>query len=173
MLTIKPEMIEDVDDGVIVPSIKYETYKHFVPERAYKGKVIPIPAVLLEYLTHMELLVFALTLDQIRTGMVSNRKQTEIGKKIGVSHITLSKASSNLVKMGILGKARRSTKPREIKFKNIERLDEILKDRNPGAIKALRNKIGLRDISTITQPQLKWLDMFGGCEDEIENEEYN
>ena len=172
MLTIKPGTIEDVDDGIIMPSIKYETYKRIIPEKAYEGKVIPIPAVLIEYLSHTELIVFAMTLDQIRTGTVSAKKMTDISERAGVSQISISKASTNLVKMGILGKAPKSKKMREIKFDNIKTLENVLKNRTPGTAKALRAKIGLRDISTLTEPQLRWLDMFGGCEDEVENEEY-
>lgn len=174
MITIQGELITEGPGEIVLPKVEYKKYGDIKQKTVYTGRVIPIPYVLIEYLSYMELKVFAFILDQIRTHTACYCSQKEIAKRLGFTEVAVSHAANKLVQMNIVTIIPKSRKRgKEINFDAIEYLTKLTENRAAGATHFLRQKIGTRDVMKITPVQLSLLDNFGGCEDEVENEEYN
>ena len=176
MLTRQDELLIENDGEIVLPHVEYRTitYGDIKQKTAYSGRVIPIPFVLIEYLSYMELKLFALILDQIRTRTACYCSQREIAARLGYTEVAVCNASHNLVTMGfvtIIPKSRKRGKM--INWKAIEYLTRITENRKPGAARFLRDKVGNKNVMNLTEIQLSHLDRFGGCKDEAENEEYD
>lgn len=174
MIAIQGELLTDRPGEIVLPKVEYKQYADIKQWTAYTGRVVPIPFVLIEYLSYMELKVFAFIIDQIRSHTGCYTSQKEIAKRLGFTEVAISHSVSNLVKMGfvsILPHTRKRGKT--VNFDAIECLVKLTEDRKPGAAHFLREKIGLRNVTNLTPVQLSLLDNFGGCEDEVENEEYD
>lgn len=167
--------ITDSDDGVRMPTIRYKTMASIGSEKVFTGEVVPIPAVLIEYLDKVELKVFSIILKHIREHGVCYIRIETLAKNLDVTPVSIANATSRLRKMNIVKYNTRGRKrEKTINFEAIQKLGDYLKNKKPGAITALRKKNGLQDIEKISPYIIEVINAkYSWHDDPEEDEEYD
>lgn len=176
LMTRKKKMLIDRPDEIAVPEISYKIVSEVDQQTQFKGPCVPIPVVLLEYLTKSELKLFSIILKTYRDTGRCTLRLVDFGKKMGVTPINISNMMGGLQRMGIIsntiGYGRKRNK--EIHFDAIQKLHDYLEDMKPGAPIALRAKMKQKDISNIPPSiDLYMQANYAYSDDEVENEEYD
>lgn len=172
----KIKRIIEHEDELILPApvISYEPIVSMEERKAFNGKVVPIPFVLLEYLHEAEIKVIAVILDQIRkTGSCIVRGKT-LSKMLGMSTVSVYVAIGRLKRMHIIeSRAIGRQADKSINFKVVQYLKDVSENMKPGAVAGLRRLMKDRDLSGgISSFVLdRWLDKYS-YKDEVEDEEY-
>lgn len=167
--------IQDGDSGVKIPMIRYKTTADIGADKVFTGSVVPIPSVLVEYLDKTELKIFAIVLKQIRERGICYLRVESIARNLGLTAASISNATSRLRKMGILtyvpyGKKREKI----INFNAIQMLEDLMRDKKPGAIPALRKRNNLQNIEQTCQRNIDFINKnYSWHDDPDEDEEYN
>ncbi len=166
----------DVQDVIAVPDIKYKMVPEVGQKAQFTGTCVPIPAVLLEYLDRSELRLFGILLMVHRRTGKCTMRLPDLGKQMGMTHITVSKLMKKLQGMGIIslasGYGRRRNKV--IHFDAIQKLHDYLEDMKPGAASALRKKMKSKNVAEIPPSiDLYMRSNYAYSDDEVENEEYD
>lgn len=160
---------------VILPQLKYRTVLSIKEEKVFKGRTMPVPMVLFEYLTGSEMKVFTTVLRHHREHGCCILKSTSMAKQIGITHISIANIFAKLKNMGIIyfetmGKKRN----KKIDWDTIDVLDKMSEKWRPGALTAMRKKLKDKNINRIVPSQ--YSDIRAQYEinvDPIENEEYD
>lgn len=155
--------------------IRYKTTANIGSEKVFTGSIVPIPSVLIEYLDKTELKIFAIVLKQIRERGICYLRVESMAKNLGVTPASISNATSRLRKMGILEYASHGKKREKIiNFNAVKMLDDLMKDKKPGAVTALRKKNGLQNIGQTSQYNINYINNnYSWHDDPDEDEEYN
>lgn len=167
--------ITDSDDGIRMPIIRYKTTANVGSEKVFTGNVVPIPSVLIEYLDKVELKIFSIILKHIREHGVCYVRIGTMARNLGVTPVSIANATSRLRKMGILEYTNRGKKrEKSINFNAIQKLEDYLKDKKPGAASALRKKNGLQNVENISQYVIEVINAkYSWHDDPEEDEEYD
>lgn len=176
LMDLKQQLpITDSDDGVRMPTIRYKTMASVGSEKVFTGEVVPIPAVLIEYLDKVELKVFSIILRHTREHGVCYIRIETLAKNLDVTPVSIANATSRLRKMNIIKYNSRGRKrEKTINFEAIQKLGDYLKDKKPGATIALRKKNGLQDIEKISPYVIEVINAkYSWHDDPEEDEEYD
>ena len=143
-------------------------------ENKYVGELVPLPLVLVKYLTAAELRVFVLILGKFTNQASFYARREYIAQELGVSVATVSHTLTSLENMGLIVQERNSMKiVRTINFKTLQKLTNILEDRLPGAEAAFRKEMGDSDINHPKPTALSVLDFQYTEQPEDEMESYD
>lgn len=159
----KPVLIE-IDptenwQGIAVPKIEYRVVAEVGMEEVFTGMVLPIPRALLYFLSHSELMVLSVILEEsFRTeGCFLTTK--EIAKRIKASAPTVTNTLCSLRQMGILlergnGQAG-SGRIRKVNYKAVQTLNDLVQGEDPGIYSRIRKATRKKDIRLITKDDLQ------------------
>lgn len=147
-------------NGIILPKVKYQLVASIEEEQAFHGMVLPLPKVLVYFLTHTELMIVATIIEDTNNTGTCSLTVREFAKRIMVSIPTLSNALYSLRRRGLLlevpnGK-RGAGKLRIINYDTVQYLNDLVKDEDTGVFirirRATRRKI---DINHLTKADIK------------------
>lgn len=171
----KNPTIREGEYEIRIPKVSYKQVACVeAANKVFQGDITPIPSVLIEYLSKTELQTFAIILKQIREHGYCIMRIEGIASYIGVSRVSLANTMSRLKSMGLIcydncGKRRNRT----INFDVIQKLNDLLKDRKPGATAALRKKVKTKNIEELSDSDIQLLDTnYTWHNNEDEDEEY-
>lgn len=173
--TTLDEYLDEMEDEIVIPNIKYRRVPYINGINIYKGDVIPIPCVLMEYLTYSEVRVLYVILSTIKkTGNCFLRCIT-IAKMLGLTQQSVNITLKNMKSMGIIkiNGNKKMTKEIIINFDMINKLAEFVDGYNPGALAALRKKAKIKSFESFNLSDKEMLDEKFLDHDEEEYEEYN
>lgn len=143
-------------------------------KQQFVGDLTPIPFVLIDYLSASELRVFARILSQLKNHSTCQIRRKTLAEDLGVSVVTITTVLNSLENMGIITQdhdGRRKMK--NINFHTIQKLNDILQDRLPGAARAFRTEMGEHNINNPKEKALELLDLKYTHKEGVEAEEYN
>lgn len=128
-------------------------------EQAFDGMILPIPKILIYYLTHSELLVVATILEEMTDNAECGLTVKELATRTRISIPTLSNALYSLRKIGLLLESPNG-KPgagriRKINYKTLQYLNDLLEGENPGIFPRLRTATQKRTITSLTKEDVK------------------
>lgn len=143
-------------------------------ENKYVGELVPLPLVLVKYLTASELRVFVLILGKLTNQASFYVRREYIAQELGVSVATVSHILTSLENMELISQERCGMKVvRTINFKTLQKLTDILTDRLPGAEAAFRKEMGDGNINRPTPTAMSVLDLQYTEQPEEEQENYD
>lgn len=176
MKSTKNIPIAEGNDEIKIPKIRYKQVAYVeASDKVFNGDITPIPSILIEYLNKTELQTFALILKQIRDHGYCIMRIETMKTYLGMSHVSLANTMSKLKSMGIINYDQcGKRKNRTINFDAIQKLQDLLKGRKPGAAPALRKRIKSKDISKLSEADIKFIDTYYTWHDDPdEDEEYD
>lgn len=143
-------------------------------EQKFIGDLTSIPSVLIDYLNSSELKVFARIFRQIKTSDMCIIKRSSMALELGVSPVTITSTMNSLESMGFITQCYEGRrKYKKINFDAIQYLNDLLKDRLPGAAHAFRKAMEDRDVRKPRETALAILDLKYTLKEGAEAEEYN
>lgn len=167
--------IEEAEGELMLPRMKYKTVVTVREDTVFRGRTIPMPSVLLEYLGNNELKAFAIILKHHREFGCCILKTTSMASIIGITHISLASTMTKLRNMGLVyyvvkGKKR----DKVIDWDAVQKLEEITRNWKPGGAMALRKRVKDRCVTNIQPSIIREIDtQFAIYDDPVENEEYD
>ena len=142
-------------------------------KQQFIGDLVPIPLVLIDYLSASEIRVFARILSQLKNHSTCQIRRKTLAKELGVSETTITTVLNSLESIGIITQDHEGRrKLKKINFNTIQKLNDILKDRLPGAARAFRNEMGDQNINNPKEIALELLDIKYTEKTGVEAEEY-
>lgn len=143
-------------------------------DQQFVGDLVFVPNVLIKYLTSSELRIFTIILGQLKDHATSIIRRKSIAAELGVSQVTVSNAMASLESMGIvIQKKHGNRKYKNINFEVIQVLNDLLKDKEPGAARMLRSRMGDRNIMKINEELKAELEIKYRIKEGEELEEYD
>ena len=159
----EPVVIEvdphELRSQIVVPRIQYRIVASFTNEVVFTGMVMPMPKVLMFFLTHPELLVVAKIIDETshRTECTLSIKDFSISAKMAYAKI--SAAMHSLKRMGLMLEAsagtRRAGKNRKLNYEAIQHLNDLVEGEDPGIYSRIRRATRKRNIMGLTKEDVR------------------
>ena len=145
--------------GIALPKITYQILASVEEEEVYRGMVLPLPRVLVYYLTHNELLVVATIFEQTRDFGECALTVRELSARLKLSPPTLSNVLYSLRKMGLLqempdGK-RGAGRIRKLNYMAIQHLNDLCEGEDSGVYTRIRQATRKKDIMNLTKEDIK------------------
>jgi DNA-binding MarR family transcriptional regulator len=172
---IQKKEINEGDNEILMPvaDIAYSIRER----KVFSGDVVPIPNVIIEYLDNKELQIFSLIFRHQRKHGSCIMRLRVIAEYMRCTQASIINAVNRLESMGIITKSRMPGNNRryskKINFENIQKLDDFIKDKKPGAAAMLREEMGDNDISEIPKNIAKRIEaLYSWSDDPAEEEEY-
>lgn len=146
---------KEMRNGLFIPKIQYEVVARVEMQEVYKGLTLAIPKVLMYYLTHKEMLVMTIILEETVTKGECDLKVKDMAYRLNITSATASAMLSKLRKQGLIlesanGRAGRG-KLRRLNYKTIQYLNDLVENEDPGVFprirKALKNKYIITNIN--------------------------
>lgn len=172
---IQKKEINEGENEILMPvaDIAYSIRE----KKVFSGDVVPIPNVIIEYLDNKELQIFSLIFRHQRKHGSCIMRQRVIAEYMRCTQASIISAVNRLESMGIITKSRLESNNRryskKINFENIQKLDDFIKDKKPGAAAMLREEMGDSNISNIPPNIVKRIEaLYKWSDDPAEDEEY-
>lgn len=152
---------KDLRSKLILPKITYRVEAETEDEEVFNGSIIPMPKVLLYYLTRMELIVFSTIMEY--TTDVSGCAMTvrELANKVRLSVNTVSSVLYTLRKSGLLLESNhwRSREGRVLKinYKTVQHLNDLTGGIDVGIYVRIRQLARKTNIMSITKKDIEQL----------------
>lgn len=162
-LSSKEPIIIEIDpkelkNGIVVPKVKYQVVATVEHQQVFNGMVLPIPRVLIYYLSKVELQVVATIIEQTNEVGECALTVKEIAKKIKGSTPTTSTALYALRRMGILKETPNGQKGagriRTLNYDAIQHLNDLVEGEDPGVFARLRKATRKSQIQKLGQYDL-------------------
>lgn len=170
----------DIANNLVFPKIKYEISASVECETVFTGRILPIPKVLLFYLTHKELLIFVTIMEEVNKNGECELSVKEMAKKTKISIPTLSTCLYNMRKVGLLLERpnghRGSGRIRRINYQTVQHLNDLVEGEDLGVYVRIRKATRKTVIDNLTKSDIKGAyDNFviNPEDDPIEAEEYD
>lgn len=161
----KPEPIiikidpTELRTGIVLPQVKYQVLATVENEQVFNGMVLPIPKVLIYYLTHNELLIVATILEETNERGECASSVKELATKIKISTPTVSSCLYSLRKVGLLQEApngkRGAGRIRKLNYDAIQHLNDLVEDEDPGIYIRIRKATRKVNIMNLTKDDIK------------------
>lgn len=166
--------------GLVLPRVEYEVVARFESEEIFHGMVIPIPRVLVNFLTNGELKIVVNIMEESNRNGECKLTVMELAARNSLSATAVSNHLYNLRKMGLLRERSNGIKGagrfREINYKTVQHLNDLVEGEDPGIYARIRKAIRKKEISNITRGDLKMAydtQVLPPGHDPAEEEEYN
>lgn len=161
----KPEPInikidpKQLKTEIVLPKVKYQILAEVENEQVFHGMVLPVPKVLIYYLTHNELLIVSTILEETSEYGECASSIKELSTKIKVSIPTVSSCLYSLRKVGLLqeepnGK-RGGGRIRKLNYAAIQYLNDLVEGENPGIYARIRKATRKTCIMNLTKEDIK------------------
>lgn len=166
--------------GIVLPKISYEVITKVENDTVYDGMIIPIPRVMIYFLTHTELIIFSTILeDSIKEGCCTLTVR-ELSARLKITLPTISASLYRLRKMGLLlespnGK-RGAGRTRRLNYSTIQHLNDLVEGEDPGIYVRIRKATRKTAIENLTKEDIQEAydnKVLPPDHDEWEEEEYD
>lgn len=150
---------KQLKSGIIMPKVKYEVVATVEPEEAFNGMVLPIPKVLIYFLSNNELMVVSSILEETNEKGECALSVKELAVKVKISIPTLSNCLYSLRKIGLLletpnGK-RGAGRIRKLNYPVIQHLNDLVEGEDPGVYARIRKATRKINIQNMTKDDIK------------------
>lgn len=156
LIKIDPKQLKT---GIILPKVKYQVLAAIEEEEVFRGMVLPIPKVLIYYLTHNELMVVSTILEETNENGDCALSVKELATKIKISIPTLSACLYSLRKVGLLLEApngkRGAGRIRKLNYIAIQHLNDLVEDEDPGIYARIRKATRKINIMNLNKEDIK------------------
>ncbi len=166
--------------GIVLPKVKYQIVASIEHEEVFNGMVIPVPKVLIYFLSKNELMLVSTILEETNDNGECALSVKELAIRVKISIPTLSQSLYSLRKMGLLletpdGK-RGGGRIRKLNYPAIQHLNDLVEDEDPGIYARIRKATRKVNISNLTREDIrKGYDNYvlEPGHDPVEEEEYD
>ena len=166
--------------GIVLPKVKYEILATVETEEVFDGMVIPMPKVLIYFLSKNELMVVSTIMEEVNENGECALSVQELAIKMRLSIPTLSNCLYSLRKIGLLletpnGK-RGGGRIRQLNYPAIQHLNDLVEEEDPGIYARIRKAIRKINILNLTKDDVKsayYTHVLEPGHDPAEEEEYN
>lgn len=145
--------------GIILPKVRYQIVATTEEEEVFHGMVLPIPKVLVYYLTHNELMIVSIIVEETNEHGECALSVKELATKIRVSSPTISSCLYSLRKAGLLLEApngeRGAGRIRKINYATIQHLNDLVEGEDSGIYTRIRKATRKTDITRLTKEDIK------------------
>lgn len=141
--------------GIVLPQVKYQILETVENEQVFNGMILPIPKVLIYYLTHNELMIVATILEETNEYGKCISSVKKLATKMKISTPTASSCLYSLRKMGLLleepnGK-RGAGRVRKLNYEAIQYLNDLVEGEDTGVYIRIRKAARKTDIMKLTK----------------------
>lgn len=166
--------------GIVLPKVKYEILVTVETEEVFDGMVIPMPKVLIYFLSKNELMVVSTIMEEANENGECALSVQELAIKMRLSVPTLSNCLYSLRKIGLLletpnGK-RGGGRIRQLNYPAIQHLNDLVEEEDPGIYARIRKATRKINILNLTKDDVKSAydtHVLEPGHDPAEEEEYN
>ena len=166
--------------GIVLPKVKYEILATIETEEVFDGMVIPMPKVLIYFLSKNELMVVSTIMEEVNENGECALSVQELAIKMRLSIPTLSNCLYSLRKIGLLletpnGK-RGGGRIRQLNYPAIQHLNDLVEEEDPGIYARIRKATRKINILNLTKEDVKSAydtHVLEPGHDPAEEEEYN
>lgn len=166
--------------GIVLPKVKYEILATVETEEVFDGMVIPMPKVLIYFLSKNELMVVSTIMEEANENGECALSVQELAIKMRLSVPTLSNCLYSLRKIGLLletpnGK-RGGGRIRQLNYPAIQHLNDLVEEEDPGIYARIRKATRKINILNLTKDDVKNAydtHVLEPGHDPAEEEEYN
>lgn len=166
--------------GIVLPKVKYEILATVETEEVFDGMVIPMPKVLIYFLSKNELMVVSTIMEEANENGECALSVQELAIKMRLSIPTLSNCLYSLRKIGLLletpnGK-RGGGRIRQLNYQAIQHLNDLVEEEDPGIYARIRKATRKINILNLTKDDVKSAydtHVLEPGHDPAEEEEYN
>lgn len=166
--------------GIVLPKVKYEILATVETEEVFDGMVIPMPKVLIYFLSKNELMVVSTIMEEANENGECALSVQELAIKMRLSIPTLSNSLYSLRKIGLLletpnGK-RGGGRIRQLNYPAIQHLNDLVEKEDPGIYARIRKATRKINILNLTKDDVKSAydtHVLEPGHDPAEEEEYN
>lgn len=161
----KPEPIvikidpKQLKTGIVLPKVKYQVLASVENELVFNGMVLPIPKVLIYYLTHNELMIVSTILEETNEYGECASSVKELATKIKISTPTVSSCLYSLRKVGLLQEApngkRGAGRIRKLNYTAIQHLNDLVEGEDSGIYTRIRKATRKTNIMSLTKDDIK------------------
>lgn len=161
----KPEPIiikidpKQLKTGIVLPKVKYQVLASVENEQVFNGMVLPIPKVLIYYLTHNELMIVSTILEETNEYGECASSVKELATKIKISIPTVSSCLYSLRKVGLLQEApngqRGAGRIRKLNYTAIQHLNDLVEGEDSGIYTRIRKATRKTSIMSLTKDDIK------------------
>ena len=149
----------DLKNGIVIPKVTYEVTATVEQEEMFHGMVLPLPKALVYYLSHNELLIFSLIVEETNLNGECLLSVKEISDKLKISLPTISNTLYSLRKSGLLLEAPNGKKgagrKRKINYQTVQHLNDLVEGEDSGIYVRIRKATRKQDINNITKEDIK------------------
>lgn len=166
--------------GIVLPKVKYEILATVETEEVFDGMVIPMPKVLIYFLSKNELMVVSTIMEEANENGECALSVQELAIKMRLSVPTLSNCLYSLRKIGLLletpnGK-RGGGRIRQLNYPAIQHLNDLVEEEDSGIYARIRKATRKINILNLTKDDVKSAydtHVLEPGHDPAEEEEYN
>lgn len=166
--------------GIVLPKVKYEILATVETEEVFDGMVIPMPKVLIYFLSKNDLMVVSTIMEEANENGECALSVQELAIKMRLSVPTLSNCLYSLRKIGLLletpnGK-RGGGRIRQLNYPAIQHLNDLVEEEDPGIYARIRKATRKINILNLTKDDVKSAydtHVLEPGHDPAEEEEYN
>lgn len=177
MIKLNPKLLRG---GIVLPKVKYEILATVETEEVFDGMVIPIPKVLIYFLSKNELMVVSTIMEETNENGECALSVQELAVKMRLSVPTLSNCLYSLRKIGLLletpnGK-RGAGRIRQLNYPAIQHLNDLVEEEDSGIYARIRKATRKINILNLTKEDVKGAydtHVLEPGHDPAEEEEYN
>ena len=145
------------NETIMMPEITYTVVASAEMKPQFTGAITPIPTALINLLTHYELKVFAIILEEsYKTGRCA-LSILEIATRIATTTPTVSNTLKKMRKRGLLletSNGLKSGKLRQINFKTIQHLNDLVEGEDPGVYARISRATRRTAIENLTKEDI-------------------
>lgn len=156
LIEIDPKQLKA---GIVLPKVTYKVLATIEKEEVFHGMVLPIPKVLVYYLTHNELMIVSTILEETNECGECALSVKELSTKIKISIPTISSCLYSLRKAGLLQESPNGKKGagriRKLNYTTIQHLNDLVDDEVPGIYTRIRKATRKTNIMNLTKEDIK------------------
>lgn len=145
--------------GIVLPKVKYQVLASVETEEVFNGMVLPIPKVLIYFLSKNELMVISTIWEETNENGDCSLTVDEMAIKMKISSPTLSNCLYSLRKIGLLletpnGK-RGAGRIRMLNYPALQHLNDLVEGEDPGIYTRIRKATRKINILNLTKDDVK------------------
>lgn len=144
---------------IVLPKVKYEVIASVEADEVFNGMVIPLPKVLIYFLSKNELMLLSTIIEETNENGECALSVKDMAIKIKISIPTVSNCLYSLRKIGLLletpdGK-RGGGRIRKLNYPAIQHLNDLVADEDPGIYARIRKATRKINILNLTKDDVK------------------
>lgn len=150
---------QEMRSGIVIPKVVYEVQASVEKEQVFHGMMLPIPRVLLYYLTKKELMIVSVIMEQTYEQGECIMSVADISKRAFIAKPAVSNVLYTLRKMGLLQESpngkRGAGRLRKINYETLQYLNDLVEGEDPGIYPRLRRNTRKKDIMSLTKEDVQ------------------